>query len=156
MALGKNDHTILVSPSLRSFLYSFSVYFCHLLISFASVSSILFLSFIVPIFTWNVPFVSLFFLKRSPVFPILLFPSIYLNCSLRKSSLSLLAFLWNTAFWRIYFYFSPWPFASLPFSAVCKASLDNHVPFCKFLSWIWFWPQCYKPLSIFLQSLYQI
>ena len=53
-----------------SFLYSSSVYSCHLfLISFASVRSIPFLSFIVPIFAWNVPLVSLIFLKRSLVFP---------------------------------------------------------------------------------------
>ena len=44
----------------RSFLYSSSVYSCHLfLISSASVRSIPFLSFIVPIFAWNVPLVSL-------------------------------------------------------------------------------------------------
>ena len=50
--------------SWRSFLYS-SVYSCHLfLISPASVRSIPFLSFIVPIFAWNVPLVSLIFLKR--------------------------------------------------------------------------------------------
>ena len=56
------------------FLYSFSVYSCHLfLISSGSVSSIHFLSFFVPIFAWNVPLVSLIFLKRSLVFPILLF-----------------------------------------------------------------------------------
>ena len=52
----------------------FSVYSCHLfLIPSASVRSIPFLSFIEPIFTWNVPLVSLIFLKRSLVFPILLF-----------------------------------------------------------------------------------
>ena len=40
------------------FLYSSSVYSCHLfLISSASVWSILFLSFIEPIFAWNVPLV---------------------------------------------------------------------------------------------------
>ena len=62
-----------LSGSLRSFSYS-SVYSCLLfLISYASVRSILFLSFIVPIFVWNVPLVSLIFLKRSQMFPILLF-----------------------------------------------------------------------------------
>ena len=54
------------------FLYSSSVYSCHLLSS-ASVSSIPFLSFFVLILAWNVPLVSLTFLKRSLVFPILLF-----------------------------------------------------------------------------------
>ena len=42
--------------------------------------------------------VSLIFLKRSLVFPILLFSSIYLHWSLRKFFLSLLAILWDSAF----------------------------------------------------------
>ena len=70
----------------RSFLYSYSVYSCHLfLISSASVRSIPFLSFIEPIFEWNVPLVSLIFLKRSLVFPILLFSSISSHWSLKKA-----------------------------------------------------------------------
>ena len=45
-----------------------SVYSCHLfLISSASVRSLPFLSFIEPIFAWNVPLVSLIFLKTSLV-----------------------------------------------------------------------------------------
>ena len=80
--------------SWRSFLYSSSVYSCYLfLISSASVKFIPFLSFIVSIFAWNIPFVSLIFLKRSLVFPILLFSSISLHWSLRKAFLSLLAIL---------------------------------------------------------------
>ena len=56
--------------SWRSFLCSSSMYSCHLfLISSASVRSIPFLSFIVPIFAWNVSLVSLFFLKRYLGFP---------------------------------------------------------------------------------------
>ena len=55
------------------------------------------MSFIVPIFAWNVPLVSLIFLKRSLVFSILLFSSISLHWSLRKAFLSLLAILWNSA-----------------------------------------------------------
>ena len=59
----------------RSSLYSSSVYSCHLfLISSASVRSIPFLSFIEPIFAWNVPLVSLIFLKKSLVFPLYCFP----------------------------------------------------------------------------------
>ena len=65
-----------LSGSWRSFLYSSSVYSCHLfLISSASIRSIPFLSFIVPIFARNIPLVSLVFLTRSLVFPILLFSS---------------------------------------------------------------------------------
>ena len=61
--------------SWRSFLYSSSVYPCHLfLIFFASVRSIPFLSFIEPIFAWQIPLVSLIFLNRSLVFPIYCFP----------------------------------------------------------------------------------
>ena len=78
-----------LSGSLRSFFYS-SVYSCHLFL--------LFMSFIVPIFAWNIPLISLIFLMRSLVFPIPLFSSISLHCSLRKAFLSLLAFLWNSAF----------------------------------------------------------
>ena len=111
----------------RASLYSSSVYSCHLfLISSASVKSIPFLSFIVPVFAWNVPLVSLIFLKWSLVLPILLFSSISLHWSLRKAFLSLLAILWNSAFKWVYFSFSPLPLASLLFWAICKASSDSH------------------------------
>ena len=64
-----------LSWSWRSFLYSYSVYSCHLfLISSASVRSIPFLSFIEPVFAWNVPLASLIFLKRSQSFPFCCFP----------------------------------------------------------------------------------
>ena len=54
-----------LSGSWRSFLYSSSVYSCHLfLISSASVRSVPFLSFIEPIFAWNAPLVSLNFLEE--------------------------------------------------------------------------------------------
>ena len=83
----------------KLFLYSSSVYSCHLfLVSFASVRSIPFLSFIEPIIAWNVPLVSLIFLKRCLLFPVLLFSSISLHWSLRKAFLSLLAVLWNSAY----------------------------------------------------------
>ena len=92
----------------RSFLYSSSVYSYHLFsISSASIRSIPFLSFIEPVFAWNVPLVSLIFLKRSLVFPILFFPSISLHWSLRKAFLSFLAILWNSAFRCLYLSFSP-------------------------------------------------
>ena len=64
----------------------------------APIRSIQFLSFIVPIFTWIVPLVSLIFLKRSLVFPILLFSSISLHCPVRKTFLSLLVILWTTVY----------------------------------------------------------
>ena len=115
-----------LSGSWRSFLYSSSVYSCQLfLISYASVRSMPFLSFIMPIFAWNVPLVSLIFLKRSLVFPILLFSlSLCTDHWGRLSYLSLLI-LWNSAFKWLYLSFSPLPFPSLLFSAICKASSDN-------------------------------
>ena len=92
----------------RSFLYSSSVYSCHLfLISSISVRSLQFLPFIEPIFAWNVPLVSLIFLKRSLVFPILLFSSSSLPWSLRKAFLSLFVILCNSVFKWVYLSFSP-------------------------------------------------
>ena len=88
-----------LAGSWRSFLYSSSMYSCHIfLISSASVRSIPVWSFIEPIFAWDIPLISLIFLKRALVFPILLFSSISLHWSLRKAFLSLLAILWNSAF----------------------------------------------------------
>ena len=80
--------------------------------------SIPFLSFIEPIFAWNVPLVPLIFLKRSLVFPILLFSFISLHWSLRKAFLSLFAILWNTAFKWVYLSFSLLLFTSLLFTAI--------------------------------------
>ena len=128
-----SDHTQWLSGWLRSFLHSSSVYYCHLfLISFASVRSLPFLSFTVPILEWNIPLVSLIFLMRYLVFPILLLSSISLHFSLRKAFLSLLAIFWNSAFRWVYLCFSPLPLASLLFSAICKASSDYHFAFLHF------------------------
>ena len=60
-----NDHTIMIIWVMKIFFVS-SVYSClPFLISSASVRSRPFLSFIVPIFAWNVPLASLIFLKKS-------------------------------------------------------------------------------------------
>ena len=117
--------------SLRSFLYSSAVYSCHLfLISSVSVRSITFLSFIEPIFAWNVPLVSLIFLKTSLVFPILLSSSISLHWSLRKAFSSLLAILWSSAFrWNIFpllLFLSLLSFSQL-FVRPCQTTI---LPFC--------------------------
>ena len=99
-----------------------------------SVRSIPFLSFIEPIFAWNVPFVSLIFLKRSLVFPILLFSSISLHWSLKKAFLCLLAILWNSEFRWVYLSLSHLFFASLLLTAICKSSPDSHFTFLHFFS----------------------
>jgi len=102
-------------------------FFCHLFLIFsASVRSLPFLSFIVPILVWKVPLVSLIFLKRSLVFSILLFFLYFFALILRKAFLSLPAILWNSAFRWLSLSFSPLPFASLLFIAICKASSALH------------------------------
>ena len=119
-----------LSRSLRPFQYSSSVYSCHLSwTSSASVRSLSFLSFIMPIFAWDVPLISPIFLKRSLVFPVLLFPSISLHCSLKKAFLSLLAVLCNPAFSWVYRSLSHVPFVFLLSSAICKASSDDDFAF---------------------------
>ena len=146
--------------SLSPFLYS-SVYSCHLfLISSASSRSLLFLSFIMPIFAWNFPLISPVFLKKSLVFHILLLYSISLDCFLKKVFFSLFTILWNSTFIWVYLSLSPLPFTSLLFSTIFKASSDNHFSFLHFFSFGWFWSlsavQCYEPPSIILQGLCQI
>ena len=126
------------------------MYSCHFfLISSASLRSITFLSFFVPIFAWNVPLVSLIFLKK-------LLSFISLHCSCKKAFLSLLAILWNSVFSWAYLSLYPLLFTSL-FSAICKASLGNHFAFLYHDFWGWFWSlppvQCHEPLSIVLQAL---
>ena len=144
----------------RSFLCSSSVYSCHLFLrSSVSVRSTPLLPFIEPIFAWNVPLASLVFLKRSLVFLILLFSSIFLHSSLRKAFLSLLAILRNSAFRWVYISFSPLPFTSFLFTALCKASSDSQFAFLHFffLGMVLSLIQCHKPPSIVLRhSAYQI
>ena len=142
----------------RSFLYSSSVYSCHLyLLSSAFVRSIPFLSFIEPIFAWNVPLVSLIFLKRCLVFPILFFSSISLNWSIRKSFLFLYANPWNSTFRWVYLFFSP--LFSLPFfpQLFVRPSQTVILLFCISFSWGWSWflspVQCREPPSIVHQAL---
>ena len=124
--------------SWRAFLYSSSVYSCHhFLISSASIRSLLFLSFIVPVFVWNVPLVTPIFLERSLVFPILLFSFISLHWSLKKAFLSVLALLWNSAFSWVYLSLSPLPlffFAQL----FVRPPQTAILLFCISFSWGWF------------------
>ena len=123
-----------LSGSWRSFLYSSSVYSYHLfLISSASVRSIPFLSFIEPIFAWNVRLVSLIFLKSSRLshsvvflyFFALITEEGFLISSLYSLELCIQIF--------ISFLFSLL-FASLLFTAICKASSESHFVFLHFFS----------------------
>jgi len=112
----------------------------------------------VPTFAWNVPLISLIFLKRSPVFPIQLFSSISLHWSLRKTFfyLSLLffetlhsvgyIFLFLLCLWLLFFT-----------QLFVRPPQITILPFCISFSWGWSWSlppvQCHEPLSIVLQAL---
>ena len=61
-----------------------------------------------------------------------MFSCISLCWSLRKTFLSLLAILWNSAFKWVHFSVSLLPFASLLYSVICKAYSDNHFAFLHF------------------------
>ena len=154
-----SDHTIVVIWIMKIFLYSFSLYSCQcFLISFVSVRSIPFLSFIVPILAWNIPLVSLIFLKRFLVFLSVLFSSVSLHWSLRKAFLSLLRTLHSNG------YIFPFLLCLylLFFSQIFLRSPQTTIlPFCLSFSWGWSWSlllvQCHEPLSIALQHfVYQI
>ena len=112
-------------------MYSFQL----LLIYSASTISLPFLSFIVPIFGQNVPLMFPVFLKRSLVFPLLLFSSVIEHCSLKKTFLSLLAIYWNSAFNWMYISLSPLLLTSLHFFIIHKAYSKNHFAF---LLWFFF------------------
>ena len=142
----------------RSFLYSSSVYRCHLfLISSASVRCIPLLSFLYcahfcmkcslgisnfleEISSLSCSIVFLYFFALITEEGFLISPC----CSLELCIQIGISF------------FSPLPFASLLSTAICKASSDNHFPFCISFSWEWSWSlppvQCHKPLSVVLQA----
>ena len=80
-----------LSRSLRLFSIVFLCSFHLFLSSSASVRALPFLSCIIPVLAWNIPLVFSIFLKRSLVFPILLFSSFLCIAQLRRPSyLSLL------------------------------------------------------------------
>ena len=66
------------------------------------------------------------------VFPILLFSTISLHCSVKRAFLSPLAILWNSVFSWVHLSLSPFLLTSLITSAICKASSDNHFSFLHF------------------------
>ena len=136
------------------------MYSCHLfLISSASVRSIPFLSFIEPIFAWNIPLVSLIFLKRPLVFPFYCFPLFLCIAHWgRLSCLSLLFF--ETLHSNGYIFCFLLCLLHLFFSQMLvRPPQTTILPFCIF-SWGWSWSlfpvQCHEPPSIVLQALYQI
>ena len=149
-----------LSGSWRPCLCSSSVYSCCLfLISSASVRSILFLFFILPIFAWNVPLVSnfleeIFSLSLSNVFlyffaliieeDFLISPCYSLELCIQGLYLSFLLCLSFLSFSQL--------FVRPPHATI--------LPFCIPFSsgWSWSLPpvQCHKPPSIVLQTTLSI
>ena len=85
-----------------------------------------------PIFAWNIPLLSLIFLKRSLVFPILLFSSISSHWSLRKAFFISPCYSLELCIQMVYLSFSPLLFTSLLSSAIYKASSENHFAYLHF------------------------
>ena len=151
-----------LSGSWRSLLYSFFVYCCHLFIissaSVRSIPSLLYCDHCCMKFTLGISYFleEISSLSHSIVF-------LYFFALIMEEGfliLTLLAILWNSAFKWVYLSFSPVPFASLLFTAICKASSDNHFAFLYLFSWgrSWSLPpiQCHEPLSIDPQAFFQI
>ena len=87
------------SGSLRLFLYMYPFHLC--LISLASTGALSFPACIVSIFGWNGPLRFPIFLKRSLVFPLLLFSCSFLNCSLKSAFLSPLVVMIYSLFYGV-------------------------------------------------------
>ena len=120
-----------LSGSWRYFLYSFSVYSCQLfLISSASVRSIPFLSFIVPIFAWNVPLVSHFLEEISSLSHSIVF--LYFFALITEEGFLIFLLFFGTLIQMGISFLSPLLVASLLSTAICKASSDNHSTFLHF------------------------
>ena len=118
-----------LSGLLRPFLYS-SVCSCHLfLISSASVRSLSFLSYIVPILAWNVPLISNFLEEIFNLSQSFIFLSLCIVHLRRPSYLSVLFSGIPHSFGCIFPFL---PCFSLFSSAICKASSDNHFAFLHF------------------------
>ena len=150
-----------LSRSSRPFLYGSSVYSCHLfLISSASVRSIPFLSFIVPIFPWNVSLLSLIFLKRSLIFSILLFS--YVFCVDHWGRLSYLSLLFFGTLHSVRYIFPFLPCLLLLFfpQLFVKPSQTTTLPSCISFSLGWLITASYTMLNLhpwfFRHSVYQI
>ena len=114
-------------------MYSFHLF----LIYSASTRSLSFLYFIRPIFGWNVPLIFPIVLKRSLVFPLLLFPSSFMRCSLKKPFSSLLPILWNSAFSWMYLSLSFLLFASLFLQLFVRPPQTTTLPSCFSFSLRW-------------------
>ena len=135
------------------YIYVLYIYFW---ISSASIRSLPFLHFIVPIFGWNFPLIFPILLKRSHLSPSVVF-LYFFALFIEEGLLVSLAILWSSALSWMYLSLFPLLFTSLLSSAICKVASDHHFAFLLTFSLEWSCSLCpeqyYKPLSIALQAL---
>ena len=123
--LSVSDHTIMIILVMKLFLYSSSVYSCHLfLISSASVTSITFLSFMDPIFAWNVPLVSNFLEEISSLPQSVLF--LYFFALIAEEDFLISPYYSLELCIQTFFFLFLLCLLFLFFSAICKTSSHNH------------------------------
>ena len=139
-----------------SFFNSSSVYSFRLfLISSASTRSQPFLSFTVPIFGKSVPLIFPIFLKRSLVFPLLLFSSIFKHCHWRRPSCLSLLFFGTLHLFGCTFPFLPCFLVLFFLQLFVKPPQITSLPSCFSFSLGWFCSmssvQYYGTLSIFFR-----
>ena len=117
----------------RSFLYSSPVYSCHL---FLYLLLLLGPYHFCPLLCKSLHEcsfgISNFLEETSSLSHSIVFPYFFALIP-EEGFLPLLAILWNSAFRWVHLSLSPLPFASLIFTAVCKASSDKHFAFFVFL-----------------------
>ena len=126
-----SDHTGMVMCVIKTFLVQFCVFLPPFFFLISS-ASVLYGAYLCIKFSLGISnFVKRSRLSHSIVF---LFFCIVNNAkySVKKAFLSLVGILWNSAFRLVYLLFSPLTFASLLFSAICKASSDNHIALLHF------------------------
>ena len=144
----------------RIFLYSSSVYSCHLfLISSASVESIPFLSFYQAHLCMKYSLsISNFLEEISSLSHSVVFLYFFALITEEVFLISPATF-WNSVFRCLYLSSSPLFFVSLLFTAICKASSDSHFALLHFFfpPWGWSWSlspvHCHELPTIVLQAL---
>ena len=120
----------------------------------AYVRSIPFLSFIVPIFAWNILLVISNFLEEISSLSHSVIFLYFLALITEEGFLFSPCYSLELYIQMGYLSFSPLPLASLLLSA-CKPPQTTILPFCISISWGWSWKlppvQCPEPLSIFFR-----
>ena len=149
------------SQSWRSFLYSSSVYSCHIfLIASASISCIPSLFFIVPLYAWNVPLVSLNFLEEISILSHSIVFLYFFALVIEDEEGFLISPCYSLKLCTQMVVSFCYAFASLICSVIESLLRQPFCLFCFYSSWGWVWSlppvHSYKPPSIVLQALYQI